>query len=117
MLKFGAVTYSNEYKIKLGVKKETIEKYTVYSMEVAKEMSKCISDYTNSDFGIGITGKLKRADKFNALSRNDNTVYVSIYNKDKDTFNCHVIQVTKETREENKEDIINLIVEEMLKEL
>ena len=27
VLKFSAVTYSNEYKIKMGVKEETIEKY------------------------------------------------------------------------------------------
>ena len=38
ILKFSAVTYSNEYKIKMGVKKETIDEYSVYSIEVAKEM-------------------------------------------------------------------------------
>ena len=117
MLKFGAVTYSNEYKIKLGVSDTTIEEYTVYSMEVAKEMSKCISNYANSDYGVGITGKLNRADKFNPLYKNDNTVYISIYNKAKDEFDCFEHIAIKSTREENKEDIINLIVEEMLKEL
>ena len=39
ILKFSAVTYSNEYKIKMGVNPETINKYTVYSAEVAKEMA------------------------------------------------------------------------------
>ena len=29
---FGAVTYSNEYKIKLGVDKSLIDSYSVYSM-------------------------------------------------------------------------------------
>ena len=40
---FGAVTYSNEYKIKMGVNRNIIEKYSVYSMETANEMSKSIS--------------------------------------------------------------------------
>ena len=30
VLKFSAITYSNEYKIKMGVSEETINKYTVY---------------------------------------------------------------------------------------
>ncbi len=34
ILKFSAVTYSSEYKIKMGVLSETIEKYTVYSPNV-----------------------------------------------------------------------------------
>ena len=45
ILKFSAVTYSNEYKINMGVSSDTIDKYSVYSMEVAKEMSKAISDF------------------------------------------------------------------------
>ena len=49
ILKFSAVTYSNEFKIKMGVNSNTIAKYTVYSIEVAKEMSKAISNFTNSD--------------------------------------------------------------------
>ena len=43
ILKFSAVTYSNEYKIKMGVSSEVIDKYTVYSMETADEMSKNIT--------------------------------------------------------------------------
>ena len=58
VLRFSAVTYSNEYKIKMGVNKTTIDTYSVYSMEVAKEMSKSISNFANSDIGIGVTGKL-----------------------------------------------------------
>ena len=40
VFRFGAVTYSNEYKIKMGVDKSVIDNYSVYSMETAKEMSK-----------------------------------------------------------------------------
>ena len=63
VLKFSAVTYSNEYKIKMGVSKEVIDKYSVYSMNVAREMAKKISDFANSDIGVGITGKINRIDE------------------------------------------------------
>ena len=43
VLKFSAVTYSNDYKIKMGVSSDIIDKYSVYSMECAKEMSYNIS--------------------------------------------------------------------------
>ena len=65
VLKFSAVTYSNEFKIKMGVDKSIIDKYSVYSIETANEMSKNISKFTNSDYGIGITGKLNRVDENN----------------------------------------------------
>ena len=80
ILKFSAVTYSNEYKIKLGVSKETIDKFTVYSKETSKEMAKAISDYTKSDYGIGITGKLNKEDKNNLEGKN-NEVFYTIYDK------------------------------------
>ena len=68
---FGAVTYSNEYKIKMGVDKNIIDTYSVYSMQTANEMSKKISMFTSSDFGVGITGKLKKKDS-NNLYGDDN---------------------------------------------
>lgn len=51
---FSAITYSNEYKIKMGVPKETIEQFTVYSTQTANAMAKAISDYTNSNYGVGV---------------------------------------------------------------
>ena len=114
VLKFSAVTYSNEYKIKMGVDKDIIDKYTVYSMPVANEMSKKISDFTNSDYGIGITGKLNRVDVNNPYGE-DNIVYISIYEKEKDKFYNYTMEVTEKSREENKELIINLIADELIK--
>jgi len=55
IMKVSLVTYSNEYKIKFGVNKDTIDKYTVYSNETSEEMAKSVSNFANSDFGIGIT--------------------------------------------------------------
>ena len=55
----GIVTYSNGEKLKFGVSKEIIEKYTVYSNETALEMSKTVCKISNSNYGIGITGNLR----------------------------------------------------------
>ena len=48
ILKFCAVTYSNEFKIKMDIPKEIIDEYSVYSMATAIEMSKKISQFTSS---------------------------------------------------------------------
>ena len=81
VLKFSAVTYSNQYKIKMGVSADVINEYSVYSMETAHEMALNISKFANSDFGVGITGKLNRADVNNNFGK-DNQVFVSIYYKE-----------------------------------
>ena len=114
VLKFSAVTYSNDFKIKMGVNKDIIDKYSVYSIETAMEMSKNISKFTNSNYGVGITGKLNRVDK-NNLYGEDNKVFISIYDKDLDKFYNFDIVVKKSNRKENKEEVINLIVEKLLK--
>lgn len=112
VLKFSAVTYSNEYKIKMGVDASIIDKYSVYSIEVAKEMSKVISLYTNSNYGIGITGKLNRIDK-NNLSGLDNQVFVSIYCSDFDTYTTFSIEVFDQSREKNKEFVVLEIIKKL----
>lgn len=78
VIKFSAVTYSNEFKIKMGVSKDVIDKYSVYSMKTACEMSRNISRVTNSNYGVGITGKFGNVDKEN-LCGDDYTVFISIY--------------------------------------
>ena len=108
VLKFSAVTYSNEFKIKMGVSSEIIDKYSVYSMETAEEMSKNISVFTNSDFGVGITGKLNSNDGSNPEGEND-IVFVSIYDKEKDKYYNTTIKVLVQRREKNKELIITKI--------
>ena len=110
VLKFSAVTYSNEYKIKMGVKKEVIDKYSVYSMETAHEMALNISKFANADIGIGITGKLNRADQNNNFGK-DNEVFISILYKGK--YYDMDINVDKKSRKENKEVIIELIIDKL----
>ena len=109
ILKFSAVTYSNEFKIKMGVDKNIIDKYSVYSMEVAEEMSKNISKFTSSTYGVGITGKLGRTD-INNLYGEDNIVYISVYDSINDKNHTSKIEVTKKSREENKRIVIDEVV-------
>ena len=112
---FGAVTYSNEYKIKFGVPKEIIDTYTVYSKETARAMAKAIVQFTEATIGIGITGKLKRADENNLFGQDD-IVYVSIFDKQNDKFYDKEHKVVFDLREENKKDVLR-IVSNMLVEI
>lgn len=113
ILNFSAVTYSNEYKIKLGVNKKTIEEYSVYSMNVAREMAKSISDFALSDYGIGITGKINRRDE-NNLFGDDNKIFYSIYDKENDKFYDYSLTAINDTRFNNKVMIKNDISESLL---
>lgn len=108
VLKFSAVTYSNEYKIKMGVSSKIIDKYSVYSIETAEEMSKNISLFTNSDYGIGITGKLNASDSNNPEGEDD-VVFISIFDKEKSKYFNKSIEVPLQSREKNKELIIKNI--------
>lgn len=114
VFKFSAVTYSNEFKIKMGVSSDIIDKYSVYSRETADEMSKNISKFTNSNYGVGITGKMGRVDRFNPYGE-DNTIYISIYDRDNDKYYNEVVSATLKSREDNKELIINKVIEMLLK--
>lgn len=113
VLKFSAVTYCNEFKIKMGVDAEVIDKYSVYSIETAREMAKNISKFTKSDLGVGITGKLNRIDK-NNLSGADNRVFVSIYRKDMDDYSDFYIDVKEGSRKANKEIVEKEVVERII---
>ena len=114
ILKFSAVTYSNEFKIKMGVSEEVINNYSVYSEETANEMSKNISLFTNSDYGIGVTGKLNRVDVNNPYGE-DNVVFISIYDKINDKFTNKKVKAIKSSRKENKLLVIDEIKEMLLK--
>ena len=113
VLKFSAVTYSNDAKIKMGVDRNIIDKYSVYSMETAKSMSKNICDFSNSNYGVGITGKINRADK-NNLYGDDNIIYVSIYDRDNDKYYSLTIDTIEGSRKDNKEMIIENIIKLLL---
>ncbi len=57
VFKEGAITYTNESKIKrLKVKKETLEKFGAVSSQTAAEMAQGIAKVTGTDIGISTTG-------------------------------------------------------------
>lgn len=114
VLSFSAVTYSNEYKIKLGVSAKTIDTYSVYSMNVAREMAKNISEFAQSDYGIGITGKINRKDE-NNLFGDDNKIFYSIYDKENDKFYDYTLTAIDDTRFNNKIFIKDNIAISLLK--
>lgn len=113
VLSFSAITYSNEFKIKMGVSKDIIDKYSVYSMETAKEMSKSISLFTSSTYGVGITGKLKKIDESNLYSEDD-LVFVSVYDSENKIYYNKKIRVTENVREKNKKMIVKDIIKMLL---
>ena len=105
ILKFSAVTYCNEYKIKMGVNAETIDKYTVYSAEVAKEMAYNISKFAGSDLGVGITGRIKSA------SPDELSVDICIYDRRNDKYYLDYKKLEKDNRKDNKKEVIALFVD------
>lgn len=112
VIKFSAVTYSNEYKIKMGVSENIINTYSVYSRETAKEMSKKISDFTNSDYGVGITGKINKPDPNNLIGK-DNLIFISIYDKKSNLYYEFQIEAIYDTRVKNKNMIVNVISDKL----
>lgn len=113
ILKFSAVTYSNEYKIKMGVDPHIIDKYSVYSKETAMEMAHNIAIFANSNYGVGITGKLNRVDK-NNLFGEDNKVFICIYDKDNKQDYLLEVLATEKSRNANKQLVINEIIKKLL---
>ncbi len=110
VISFSAVTYSNESKIKMGVNEKTISKHSVYSKETVDEMSKAITDFANSNYGVGITGKLNRVDNNNPYG-DDNIVYISIYDKDNNIYHNEKLTVKKKSRKDNKSIVINKVMD------
>ena len=113
---YGAVTYSNQFKIKMGVDSKLIDKYSVYSEEVANNMAFTISNYTDSNYGIGVTGKLNRADSRN-MSGSDSTIFVSIYDRDNDQYYNLKLDAIYEDRLDNKKMIAEEINNKLLEVL
>ena len=112
IFKLGLVTYSNEFKEYFGVSKEIINEYTVYSNEVSREMAKEVHKITDSDFSIGITGVLGTVDP-NNKSTDINSVYISIYKKEKDSYFDYHINPVGISRKEKKEYTVNYIKEKL----
>lgn len=80
----GVCSYTEEVKIKLlGVREETLKRYTVYSEQVASQMSAGIMRITGSDAAVGITGIAGPGG--GSADKPVGTVYVSVRYKDFET--------------------------------
>ena len=110
VLKYSAVTYSNLSKVKMGVDPEVIDKYSVYSMETARAMAYSISCFADSNYGVGVTGKLNRVDVHNPFGE-DNVVFVSIYDRDQNQYFDKKINAVKESRSANKDLVIEEVIQ------
>ncbi len=116
VFQYSAITYSNDFKIRMGVSKEIIDTYSVYSFETADAMSKTIATFANSDFGVGITGMLNRVDEKNK-SEKTNRVYISIYSREKETFFHKEVEVHSLDRPTNKNTVLRHFLHLFLNEI
>ena len=78
VLKGAFITYSNEAKIALGVDEDVIRKYSVYSLETAKEMAEKCRRFFKADIGIGITGTFSNPDPLNMDHSHPGEVYFAL---------------------------------------
>lgn len=113
VLKFSAITYSNEFKVKMGVDKKTIDKYSVYSFNVSRQMAKAISDFTKSTYGVGITGKINRVD-VNNIAGKDNEIFVTIYSSISNNYEDVLITCPNKPREKCKKYIVSVVISKLL---
>ena len=62
----------------MGVSKEIIDKYSVYSKETAVAMAECCRAKYGADIGIGITGTMGNVDPENVAFSEPGKVYFAI---------------------------------------
>lgn len=108
----GYVTYLNETKIFIGVEKEIIRKYGVYSKECAEAMARTVQEKMHTDIAVGITGTTGNIDPNNADSV-QGVVYFCIRIKDKvNTFEVHA-EVSGMSRHEIKQMYTDMVFEKL----
>ena len=93
ILKFSVVTYSYDFLDKIGI----VSDISDGNITVIKEISKKISDFGNSNYGIGLSLI------FGSL------VYVSVYDRDNDKYYTLSIDISDENIENGKSAVVNSI--------
>lgn len=100
------VTYSEEAKMRiLGVSKETLNKYTVYSSEVAEEKAEGLKKVTHANVCASVTGK---AEDESGICKCD---YCIIVNDSKVLENVSFQGSRNQVRTMQTKHIMNLIIE------
>ncbi|MCX7778784.1 MAG: nicotinamide-nucleotide amidohydrolase family protein [Patescibacteria group bacterium] len=117
VMKESFITYSNEAKMALGVPKEIIEKYSVYSLETAEAMAEAgLKRAVRADLAIGVTGSLSRVDPKNQEFSLPGEVFFALKFKDGKTI-TKKINLAEGERWQLKEEIIVQILKTILENL
>lgn len=111
----GCVTYSNEAKMnRLGVKKETLDKYGAVSSETAIEMAVGIAKNLNTNIGISTTGIAGPGGETD--EKPVGLVYIGIYiNGDVKVKKCNFSGSRDKIRNRATNEALNLLRLELLK--
>ena len=111
----GCVTYSNEAKMnRLGVKKETLDKYGAVSSETAIEMAVGIAKNLNTNIGLSTTGVAGPGGSTDEKSVG--LVYIGIYiNGDVKVKKCNFLGSRDKIRSRATNEALNLLRLELLK--
>lgn len=104
----GIVCYSEESKIhRLGIEKETIDKYSTVSEEVAYKMAENVRMLLNSDIGLSTTG-VAGPNKIDSYGNPKGLYYIGISYKNK-------TEVFKFMVDGSRKDIQNSVVLDAIK--
>lgn len=106
----GIVAYSNNQKIDIGIDKNVIDKYGVYSYECSSEMAKVCQKIFSSEIGIGITGFFSEFDNKNNLI-NNGKVHVCIFYNDNEFYDLINIPNMIKTKSGQKKYICDKALE------
>lgn len=90
ILKGAFITYSNEAKIRQGVRAEIIDTYGVYSAETATAMAEACRAAYGADLGIGITGSFGNTDPNNADSIPGEAFFAIATVQGTESFHCSI---------------------------
>ena len=90
ILKGAFITYTNEAKIRQGVRAEIIDTYGVYSAETAAAMAEACRAAYGADIGTGITGSFGNADPNNADSIPGEVYFAIATAQGTEAFHCTV---------------------------
>jgi PncC family amidohydrolase len=112
----GFVTYSAAAKIQLGVSEDSIQRYTVYSKEVAVEMAAAgLKKSIHADLSVATTGVLTTVDP-DHIDMKPGIVHLAIATKNQ-VF-CSVCQISESgSRDQDKEWVISFAFQKILESL
>ena len=114
VLTFYAIPNERSIKVKFGVREITLNEYKENSIEVSRELARIAQAYTDSDFGIGLTGKINRRETKDPLPGED-VAFIAIYKKETNEMFVTNLSIKNATYEVKKEDVVSYIKDMLIK--